>query len=231
MFVCHSSAWKSMTHCAFFHMVSLKKKWIRKQRRPRSTLWNMLFHPPVFFFSNESKLIAEHWSFSLRLRRKLRFQEAKAPMFRWLKLNRLQCALIFCTQTHAANPVLMVTLGGGVRSHKEWLSTSCFYCVFMCKDTNVLKEGIKRDEGLEVLETEVSVLSFWWFHCTYSDTSHHVCMLCSFKSPLPIFSPPSRLALCGSMCLGKTAFRTNWSQWQKLQGCMSRLHLHGNTRR
>lgn len=107
-----------------------------------------------------------------------------------------------------------------------------FFIVYLCVRTQMhLKKGwrVKILGLVGSAGNGRAVLSFWWLHCTYWDTRHHVCTLCSFKSPLPIFFTPSRLALCGSMCLGKTAFRTNWSQWQKLQGCMSRLHLHGNT--
>lgn len=52
---------------------------------------------------------------------------------------------------------------------------------------------------------------------------------CTHRSPLPIFYNPLRQALCVSMCLGKTSFCTNWSQWHKLQGCVNKLCLHGNT--
>lgn len=56
-----------------------------------------------------------------------------------------------------------------------------------------------------------------------SDVSH------ALRSPLPIFSNPLRQAVCVSMYLDKTASCTNWSQWHKLQGCVNKLHLHGNT--
>lgn len=119
-----------------------------------------------------------------------------------------------------------------ITSMTRSIFTSCFYCVFMCKGTHALKEGMKSTNpgrGWKCCKAKCVVVSFWWLHCTYSDTRHHLHIWWCFKSALPIFSPPWRLALCGSMCLGKTAFCTNWSQWQKLQGCMSRLHLHGNT--
>lgn len=48
-------------------------------------------------------------------------------------------------------------------------------------------------------------------------------------SPRPISSNPLRRLLGVSMCLEKTAFYTNWSQWHKLQGRMNKLCLHGNT--
>ena len=51
----------------------------------------------------------------------------------------------------------------------------------------------------------------------------------ALRSPQTIFSNPLSLALCVSMCLGKTAFCTNWSQWHKLQGRVNKLRLHGNT--
>lgn len=50
----------------------------------------------------------------------------------------------------------------------------------------------------------------------------------ALRSALPIFSKPFEAALCVSMCLGKTAFCTNWSQWHKLQGWVNKSCLHGN---
>lgn len=75
--------WHTVT--LFFHMVFQKKE--QEARRPLLTLWNILFQPPDFF--NESKLIADHWSFSLRLRRKLRLQQAKAPMSCWFRAQQV----------------------------------------------------------------------------------------------------------------------------------------------
>ena len=46
--------------------------------------------------------------------------------------------------------------------------------------------------------------------------------------PQTIFSNPLSPALCVSMCLGKTAFCTNWSQWHRLQGRENKPRLHGN---
>lgn len=42
------------------------------------------------------------------------------------------------------------------------------------------------------------------------------------------FQPFEAACLCLSMCLGKTAFCTNWSQWHELQGRVNKLCLHGN---
>lgn len=111
-----------------------------------------------------------------------------------------------------------------------WVSPQCHFIFLSVRPCDVIKGSQFNLACYMCCLDDLPILS----ECHYSIKPSCSCevlsdMYRSVRSPRPIFSTPLRMALCLSMCLGKTAFCTNWSQWHRLQGRVCGLRLHGNT--